>query len=51
MPARALQHKTSSLARQLTRDSNLRLSQVARSSSQTTLFGKKLTLRIPNTPV
>ena len=39
-PAGALQDKTSSLAKQLARDSNLRLNQVARWSRQTTLFGK-----------
>ena len=49
-PAGALQDKKSSLAIQLTRGLDLRLSQVVRPSLQSTLFGKKLTLRIPNTP-
>ena len=40
MLARALQDKTSSLARQLARDLDLRLSQVKRSSRQSTLFRK-----------
>ena len=39
-PAGALQEKTSSLVRQLAYDSNSQLSQVARPSRQTTLFGK-----------
>ena len=49
MPVGALQDKTSNLARQLTHDSNSRLRQVARSNSQTMLFERKLTFRIPNT--
>ena len=50
MLAVALQDETSSLARPLARDSNLRLVPVASSSRQTTLFVTKLTLRIPYTP-
>ena len=42
--AGALQDKTSSLARQLAHGSDSRLSQVARPSRQTTLFGKKTDL-------
>ena len=50
MLAVALQDETSSLARPLARDSNLRLVPVASSSRQTNLFVTKLTLRIPYTP-
>ena len=39
MTAEALQEKTSSLARQLAHDSNLRLVLVARSSRQNAMFG------------
>ena len=46
----ALQDKTSSLARQLARDSNLRLVLVMRLSHQNTLFVRNLTFRILYTP-
>ena len=48
-PAIALQDKTFSLARQLARDSNLRLVLVARLSHQNALFVWNLTFRIPHT--
>ena len=47
MTAGELEQKTSSLAWQLARDSNLQLVPVARSSYQNTLFVRNLTLRIP----
>ena len=50
MPAVALQDKSRRLARPLARGLNLRLSPVARSSHQTTLFWEKLTLHIPFSP-
>ena len=50
-PIGALQDKTSSLARQLARDLNSRLSQVARSSRQTILFGKTDISHSKHTPV
>ena len=49
MLAIALQDKSSSLARQLARNSNLQLCQVVRPSCQNILFVTKLTLRIPYT--
>ena len=49
MPVGAVQDKKSSLAIQLTRGLDSQLSQVARPSRQSTLFGKKLTLCISNT--
>ena len=48
-PARTLQDKTSSLAKQLARDSNSRLNQVTRPSCQTILFVTNLTFHILNT--
>ena len=51
MTAEALQNKTSSLARQLARDSDSRLVPVARLSCQNALFGAKfacnLVIRYP----
>ena len=46
----ALQDKTSSLARQLARDSDLWLIPIVRLNRQNTLFVRNLTFRIPHTP-
>ena len=48
---RALQDKTSSLTKQLAHDLDSRLSQVARLSCQTTLFGKNWPFDSKHTPV